>query len=239
MAETPPSQEELQQRRRARRRLVGAVALALLAVVVLPMVFDPEPRPLGDAVDIRIPDRTTPFEPVPAVEPAAPEPVPSESMPTEEPAAAPEPPEVVKPAPETKPAEVKTPPPLKAEAKPEAKPAPVAKSEVKAEVKPEVKAKPDAKPKPEAKPHEVKSQEAKPAKPTAAGDYYLQLGVFSSRANADQQIAKAKVAGFKATALAAGSKFKVRVGPIPDRAKALDYQTKLKSRGLDNVLVEP
>src|SRR5437762_2523723 len=30
-------------KRRGRRRLVGAVALVLLAVIVLPMVFDPEP----------------------------------------------------------------------------------------------------------------------------------------------------------------------------------------------------
>ena len=31
-------------KRRGRRRLVGAVALVLAAVIVLPMVFDPEPR---------------------------------------------------------------------------------------------------------------------------------------------------------------------------------------------------
>lgn len=50
-------------RRRARRRLVGAIALALVAVVVLPMVFDPEPKPLGSDVEIRIPDPATPFQP--------------------------------------------------------------------------------------------------------------------------------------------------------------------------------
>ena len=36
-------------KRRGRRRLVGAVALVLLAVIVLPMVFDPEPRARGAA----------------------------------------------------------------------------------------------------------------------------------------------------------------------------------------------
>ena len=42
-------------KRRGRRRLVGAVALVLAAVIVLPMVFDPEPR--GTApVSIRIPE---------------------------------------------------------------------------------------------------------------------------------------------------------------------------------------
>ncbi len=42
-------------KRRARRRLVGAVALVLLAVIVLPMVFDAEPRRSGPPVSVRIP----------------------------------------------------------------------------------------------------------------------------------------------------------------------------------------
>jgi len=42
-------------KRRGRRRLVGAIALVLLAVIVLPMVFDQEPRQGTPAVNIRIP----------------------------------------------------------------------------------------------------------------------------------------------------------------------------------------
>lgn len=42
-------------KRRSRRRLVGAVALVLLAVIVLPMVFDTEPRPTVPPVSVRIP----------------------------------------------------------------------------------------------------------------------------------------------------------------------------------------
>jgi DedD protein len=42
-------------KRRGRRRLVGAVALVLLAVIVLPMVFDPEPRRSAPPVTVRIP----------------------------------------------------------------------------------------------------------------------------------------------------------------------------------------
>jgi DedD protein len=41
--------------RRGRRRLVGAVALVLLAVILLPMVFDPEPRSSAPPVSVRIP----------------------------------------------------------------------------------------------------------------------------------------------------------------------------------------
>lgn len=42
-------------KRRGRRRLVGAVALVLLAVIVLPMVLDPEPRRSVPPVSVRIP----------------------------------------------------------------------------------------------------------------------------------------------------------------------------------------
>ena len=47
---------------------MGAVALVLLAVIVLPMVFDPEPRPVAPPVSVRIPgEDDTPFKPKPPV----------------------------------------------------------------------------------------------------------------------------------------------------------------------------
>jgi DedD protein len=53
-------------KRRGRRRLVGAVALVLLAVIILPMVFDPEPRPVAPPVSVRIPgEDDAPFKPKP------------------------------------------------------------------------------------------------------------------------------------------------------------------------------
>ena len=61
-------------KRRGRRRLVGAVALVLLAVIVLPMVFDPEPRRDAPPVSVRIPgeDEVAPFKPTPKPQPPAP-----------------------------------------------------------------------------------------------------------------------------------------------------------------------
>lgn len=235
MAETPPSAEELALRRRARRRLVGAVALALAAVVVLPMVFDPEPRPLGDKVDIRIPDQKTSFEPAPLPMPAPVEQAaPVEPAPVVEPVAKPEP--AAKPEPVAKP-EAKAP-------ETKAAPKPTAKPETKVvAVKPEAR-KPEAKTeatpvaKPDAKAPEAKLDAKLPEAKPATG-YYLQLGVFSSQANAGQLIAKAKAAGFKASSVQVGGQYKVRVGPVEARDKALDYQAKLKAKGLDNVLVEP
>ncbi|MEO8675510.1 MAG: SPOR domain-containing protein [Casimicrobiaceae bacterium] len=42
-------------KRRARRRLVGAVVLALAAAVILPMLLEKDPKPLGDDVSVQIP----------------------------------------------------------------------------------------------------------------------------------------------------------------------------------------
>lgn len=82
MAKQTVSEEEIHLRKRARRRLVGAVALVILAAIVLPMVFDDQVKPVGN-VQIQIQDEKTapPFdakipvaesEPVPAVsEPVA------------------------------------------------------------------------------------------------------------------------------------------------------------------------
>jgi DedD protein len=58
-------------KRRGRRRLVGAVALVLLAIILLPMVFDQEPRSPVPPVSVRIPgEDEAPFKPAP---PAAPQ----------------------------------------------------------------------------------------------------------------------------------------------------------------------
>jgi len=71
-------------RRRGRRRLVGAIALVLLAAIVLPMIFDQQPRQ-APPVSVRIPgEDETPFVPKAAPKPPA---LPAN---TEKPAAAPE-----------------------------------------------------------------------------------------------------------------------------------------------------
>ncbi len=60
-AADPGGEAELDQpltlKKRARRRLVGAIALALLAVIVLPMVMDQEPKPLTQDIQIHIPSQ--------------------------------------------------------------------------------------------------------------------------------------------------------------------------------------
>ncbi len=57
-------------KRRARRRLIGAIALVLGAVVILPMVFDSEPKSQNDDLSVEIPGRDTSFNPTLPVQPA-------------------------------------------------------------------------------------------------------------------------------------------------------------------------
>ena len=102
MAERQQDIETL--KRRGRRRLVGAVALVLGAVIVLPMVFDPEPRHGAPSVSVRIPgENEVPFKPKPVPKRAEKAQAPPAEKKTEEaPAAAkavPPKPAVAKPAP--------------------------------------------------------------------------------------------------------------------------------------------
>lgn len=100
-------------KRRGRRRLVGAIALVLVAVIVLPMVFDSEPKPPGPPVSVRIPgEDDSGFSPkvTPRGEPVA--------KALAKPAAAPESPKAAPPAPQPaveKPAAKPAPPPAPAQ----------------------------------------------------------------------------------------------------------------------------
>lgn len=117
---TDTSDAQLQLKKRARRRLVGAVAFAGLAAVVLPMVMDEEPKVPAQEVQIRIPSLDQPaFEPgklaaapatkaAPAATPASPV-IPAQPEPKSPPAPQPapipaSPPESAKPAVAEKPA---------------------------------------------------------------------------------------------------------------------------------------
>src|SRR5690606_29265957 len=125
---TAAPDSDLQLKKRARRRLVGAVALALLAAIVLPMVMDHEPRPTQQDIQVRIPSQDAgsfTSRVLPGAPTATPLPPVAEVKRAES-----------KPEPRLEEAELAAPAPkpeLKPEAKPEPKPAP------KPELKPDAK----------------------------------------------------------------------------------------------------
>ena len=70
---------DLQLKKRARRRLVGAIALALFAIILLPLVMDREPPPTAPEIQVRIPSSESAgvvgklaSKPLPAKVPGAP-----------------------------------------------------------------------------------------------------------------------------------------------------------------------
>lgn len=224
MADTPRNQDATSQdpsalRRKARRRLVGAIAIALVAIVVVPMLFDPDPKPLGSDVDIRIPAQNTPFEPT---EPVAAPPAGTAPQAEGQGAAAP----TSTPAPETK--------PVPAEPTPTSPPPP---PKAVAPEPPREAKQPPPKAVPEAKKVEPAVPKSDPA--FASRGYYLQLGAFGSEANAKALLAKAQAAGFKAGMTDTNGQYRVRVGPIPERDKAMDTLAKLKGKGFSPVIIGP
>ena len=229
---TDSSDAHLQLKKRARRRLVGAIAFAGLAAVVLPMVMDDEPKQQVQDVQIRIPGQDqTPFVPKvdkPAPAPAAVAETPQNEVVPEKPEAAKEsPPVVVKP--------VETPPVSKPAEKATEKPA-----EKKTE-------KPVEKP---AKASESEQQRAAailggksadaPAANSGSGQYLILIGAFANQGNVKVLQTKIGELGIKVITEPLdspdGKKTRVRAGPFLNRAAADKALEKIKKIGVNGVV---
>ena len=114
----------LELKKRARRRLVGAIALAVFAAIVLPMVMDQEPKSTTQDIQIRIPsqDASSFTSRILPVKPATSTPLPPV------PVAVPE--AKVEPKVDAK-VEAKTEPKMETKVEPKVEAKPVAKAEVK------------------------------------------------------------------------------------------------------------
>lgn len=229
MAEQDTSADaDLQLKKRARRRLVGAIALALLAVIVLPMVMDREPRPVGPDIQIRIPSQDAgslaakvmlgKSSPLPAPEPkAVAEPVP-ESKPD--------------PKPEPKAAEPIAAPAAVAAAKPVEKPVTKAVDKPASAPKPAEKAPPAAKPadKPAVKVAAMPAADAN-------GQWVVQLGAYKEAANVKLLLSKLKGVNVPAYTekydSPQGTRTRVRAGPFTTQEAAEKARAKIKIIGVD------
>lgn len=216
MAEQDTSPDaDLQLKKRARRRLVGAVALALFAVIVLPMVMDREPPPASQEIQVRIPSQDGPGFAA-KVLPGKPVSTPL-------------------PAPEPKPVAEPVPAPT-AEPKPVAEPArpPVAAAPAKAAEKtvaPPKKVEPAKTPAP-GKP----ATDAKPT-PETAGQWVVQLGAYKDAGNVKLLLAKLKGVGVPAYTekfeSPQGPRTRVRAGPFASQDAAEKARSRIKIVGVD------
>lgn len=248
------SDDEIQLRRRARRRLIGAITLVTVMVVTLPMVLDGESKQPGQDIVISIPPQTSSGDfssrivPVPEQPVAKPEPAPAPAAvqappaPAEPAAAAdvPAAPVVAQPSqPAIKKSEIQ---PIKTRGE---------KSEVPAPVQPAMAAAPESKkPAATAAESQPKPKEAaanrKDDKPVAKPEgvpFVIQLGAFSSSANAKDRQTKLTALKIKfyteKVKAPGGDRLRVRAGPYATRHDAERVQAKLKAAGIkDGVVAE-
>jgi len=206
-------------KRRGRRRLVGAIALVLLTVIVLPMVFDSEPKGSAPPVSVRIPgEDESGF--IPKVTPKGPSQE-SKSPAPEKPAPVPE---KAAPAPEKA-----------AEKAPEkAEKAAQAPAEKAAAPAPEKAAAPVKAPEPPAQKIEVTVKKAGDAPASASGEQFVvPAGAYADPAAVIAKLKAARVPYYtEPIATKGGTVVRVRAGPFPSRDAAEKTLKKLKDLGL-------
>jgi DedD protein len=216
----------LPEKQRARRRLVGAIALVLAAVIVLPMVLDSRPKPVTDDISIDIPSRAAP---------AAKQSRDAEDADTQAGVAH------DGPAPTSAPAVAQAQQPQASAPVAQAKPEP--KPEAKPEPKPAVAAKPAAKPQAVEQAADTDntsnttSATANTPSSPAGSRFVLQIGTFDDETAAQNWVHKLKAAGVPAYVehrqqTDGSSRALLRAGPFPDRAAASAALVKVRQAGL-------
>lgn len=231
-------------RRRARRRLVGAVVLALAAAVLVPMLLESDPKPLGEDVSVKIPpvdegrfvsklgekSRAAESPSTPAAKPApaaAPIPADAATAASAKDAATPK-----RPSPEAAPAATAKPPAKEASA-------PVKEPSTGGDA-PNVSqaALTPSKPASDAAPA-TSADTAKAAKPPV-GAFSVQLAAFADDKGANALANRLKKAGHPAYTepytTSRGTLWRVRVGPYVTRDAAETARTKLKADGQSGII---
>jgi DedD protein len=225
-----PAVEDL--KRRARRRLVGAIVLALAAAVILPLLLESDPKPLGDDVSIQIPPIDngrfiTPLSPAKQTDgKVAPEAV-GASTPAKPPTAAPVVPDEAKPISPV----VVTDKPAQAVPADAAPAGPSATSIVTPNPEPQKPATPASK---------AGLGDASLAVAAPTGGFVVQLAAFADAKAAATLLSKLKSVGFPAytevSKTPQGIMRRVRVGPYATREIADGEMVKLKAAGYRGVV---
>jgi DedD protein len=238
----------LPQKKRARRRLVGAAAVCLAAAIVLPLVLDSEPRQIRDDVQVRIPSRETPLADRGDASPRADASQPQAGALADgsTPAAG-----AVRegsdrgdsPAERDAQATQDSRGPGAAAAGGAGREAPAVEAATRVPDPAEPRSAAKVAPPPAADDPIARLAQAKDAGAAKDQGYLVQIGAFSSAKGASEQVERAGKAGHKAfterVMTAQGERIRVRVGPFATRDAAEQARAKLRSAGLESVLVAP
>ena len=196
-------------KKRARRRLVGAAALALFAVIVLPMIMDPEPKPVGEEIQVTIPGQDGSNFAARRLEATPPVAV--------SPTTAPTPSAVVEPV-----------------AAPPAPPAPQAPPKTEPVAPPAVDQNAEQK-RVEAILAGKLSDGAK--REPGVGGFVVQVGAYSKAGSATEVMNMVRAKGFEVFTRKIGSTTRVRVGPFETRDAAERAAKKLAAQGYKGVVM--
>lgn len=229
---------DLQLKKRARRRLVGAAALVLFAIIVLPLVMDHAPRPPLQDIQVRIPSqdagglagRLMPGRPPATPLPAAPVKTP---------------PGAETPGKDTAAAEHSSVPPaasMAAQTLPLTSPA----STAAVMTAPQPAEKPATGEPPKAAANVVKPAPASAAEQKSASEpplqWVVQLGAFKETANAKHLQAKLKEIHLPSYTepldTTQGPRIRVRAGPFATREAAEKAKARLKLIGVDGPVAQ-
>lgn len=255
-----PAVDEL--KRRARRRLVGAVVVALAAAVLLPLLLENEPKPIGDDVMIQIPpvdsgkfinplssarvpdpklkgDAANARNAVPPLPPSPSAAAPTAASPTPKESAGDSETQVSAMPPSTAP--VIGAPPATALATPSVD-SKIAVPDNKAAASLPAAAKPgsDAVVEPKTAAAAAATATAAPEAARTDAVYVVQIAAFSDHYGARSLASKLKRGGFpgytEAVTTDKGTLHRVRVGPYPSREAAVAALAKLKAAGYNGMV---
>lgn len=215
------SEQEIQFKKRARRRLVGAIALVLLMIVLLPMLLqDRVAQTPKDEVVISIPSQASQLDSKTdealgnLADTAQPDPAETSAMNLPSSAMPPL-------------SEGKTP-----EIEPSEPSAPVAQVVAKPAELPPVK---------ETKSAPKEQEPTKVDKPLATGNFYVQIGVFSNLEKVKQLQSKLNESALNSTTelieTPKGTKTRLRVGMFSSKSDAEAALVKVKALGLSDAVV--
>ena len=210
--------EESILKRQARRRLLGAIALTILAVTLLPMLLDSEPPKPGQDIDLQIPDKDKVGEFVPKMVLPPLNAADASSQPVTAPVTP-----VIVPLLDTKP--VATVPSPKSETKPLVKSIPQSAQEQKS-LETEITRKPELKS--ETKPV-AKMSPKQVSKPHSG--FVIQVGAFTTIDAAKKLQDKLHVQGYSSYTEKAGHNIRVRVGDYTTHTEADKIRQKLEIQG--------